>query len=471
MSKGEGIVKGNQDDSPFKITDHILDPVIVHALAAVDPYRLVTRRVALEKDSLRIDQQTVDLRPFERVHVLGAGKGAVSLFHGLEAVMGDRIHGGRIVSVETHAFSHSRVRFYPGSHPVPGPLSLAAGEAMARYAKDEVGEKDIVIFLLTGGASALAVLPCPPLRLEDKINVTRLLLASGAGIDEINCVRKHLSLLKGGRLAQMISPAPVVSLILSDIIDSPLEAIGSGPSVGDSTSFADAAAVLHRYRLEEKAGARVMDFLLRGIDGEIADTPFPGAEIFSRNRHFVLGDNLTALTAACEAAEAVGIPAYILTSADRGEASEAAKVYAAVVKEVIRSGSPFPPPVLLLSGGELTVTLKGKGTGGRNQEFILALLEELKGVVHPFHILSIGSDGIDGPTDAAGAWIDHRTMSMVKANNLDIRSFLKDNNSYAFFDLIDGLIKTGPTGTNVMDIRMFFIPRCASDGYAARTPS
>lgn len=445
----------------FKTADDVIDntmgQITGHSLEAVDPFRLMTRRVSIENDFLVTDGQKIDLRPFERIHVLGAGKGAVSLFNGLEMLLGDRIHGGIIVSIEAHAFSHPRVKFYPGTHPVPGPGSLAAGEAVARYIKSDVGKKDLVIFLLTGGASSLLVLPYPPLRLEDKTNVTRLLLASGAEIDEMNCVRKHLSLLKGGRLAEMISPAAVVSFILSDVIDSPPDAVGSGPSVGDSTSFADAAAVIQKYGLEKAAGAKVMDFLQKGTAGKIADTPLPGAGIFSRNRHFILGDNLTALTAARQAAGSMGIPAYILTSADRGEASEAAKVYAAVVKEIMRSGSPFPAPVLLLSGGEFTVTIKGKGKGGRNQEFILAMLKELKGVTHPFSILSMGTDGIDGPTDAAGAWIDEHTISKANAKKLDIGSFLKENNSYEFFDRVGGLLRTGPTGTNVMDIRLFFI--------------
>ncbi len=458
MSMGAAFPMGKWGETFLKIIDH--------ALEAVDPYRLIREHVRLEGDLLRVGGKTaprrggpiIDLGGIDKIHVLGAGKGAVSLFNGLESVPGLRIHGGIIVSVKEHAFSHPPVTFYPGEHPVPGPPSLAAGEAVSDYAENEVGENDLVIFLLTGGASALMVLPHPPLELADKIGINRLLLASGAGIDEINCVRKHLSALKGGRLAEKISPAPVISLILSDIIDSPLEDIGSGPSVGDSTSFADARGILEKYGLVEKVGTRVLDFLERGVGGGVADTPFPGAEKFSRNLHFLLGDNLTALTAGRESAEALGIPVHILTSADRGEAVEAAKVYAAMVKEIVRSGNPFQPPVLLLSGGELTVTLKGKGRGGRNQEFVLAVLDELKDVNRPFHIVSMGTDGIDGPTDAAGAWIDHRTMAKVKEQGLDIKSFLRNNNSYEFFNRIDQLIKTGPTGTNVMDLRMFYIP-------------
>ncbi len=431
-----------------------------HALKAVDPYQLILNHVKVEaeKNLLHIKDKTFDLKQLDKIHVLGAGKGAAALFKGMETVMADRIHGGVIVSVEDHAFSHAAVTFYPGSHPIPGPQSLAAGQAMMAYIKNNVGAEDLVFFLLTGGASSLLAAPASPLELADKIEITRLLLGSGADIYEINCVRKLLSALKGGRLAKMVSPTRLFSLILSDIIDSPLEDIGSGPSVGDSTSFADAAAVLHKYRLMGKIPLRVRDYLGKGVEKKVADTPSPDAEIFSQNSHFLLADNLTALTAAKESAEASGVPAYIMTSRDCGEASEAAKVYAAVMKEIIRSGNPFPPPVLLLSGGELTVTLKGKGKGGRNQEFVLAMLAQLKNVHHPFYILSMGTDGIDGPTDAAGAWIDHHTMAKVRKQKLDIKTYLNDNNAYEFFRKIDQLLRTGPTGTNVMDMRMFYLP-------------
>ena len=442
------------------IFPEFIPAAVADALKGVDPCQLILNHVTFEpgKELLHIKDKVFGLKRFGRIHVLGAGKGAAALFKGLKVVLADRIHGGVIVSLEDQAFSHAVVTFYPGSHPVPGPRSLAAGQAMMAYIKKNVGPEDLVIFLLTGGASSLLAVPAPPLELADKIEITRMLLTSGADIKEINCVRKHLSALKGGRLARMVYPARLISVILSDIIDSPLEDIGSGPSVGDSTSFADAAAVLTKYRLMEKIPERVRDYLGKGSEKKIADTPLPDAEIFAQNSHILLGDNLTALTAAKESAQASGVPAYIMTSRDCGEASEAAKVYAAVIKEIIYSGNPFPSPVMLLSGGELTVRLKGKGKGGRNQEFVLALLDQLKNLRHPFYILSMGTDGIDGPTDAAGAWIDHHTMAKVEKQKLDIKKYLNNNDAYTFFNALDQLIRTGPTGTNVMDLRLYYIP-------------
>lgn len=432
--------------------------IIRDALKAVDPFYLISSQLKIEKNFLHIKNQVFDLNHFDNIHVLGAGKGAVSLFKGLETVMGDRISGGIIISVKTQAFYHPTVKFYPGSHPVPSPQSLCAGEAVTDYIKNKVGPKDLIIFLVTGGASSLMAVPLPPVKLEDKIEITKLLLASGASINEINCTRKHLSTLKGGRLAEMIYPAKVISLILSDIIDSSLENIGSGPTVGDSTSFHDVREIFYRYKLDKNVPPRILKLIEDGIKKEITDTPLPESKIFLQNAHFLLGDNLTALKAARKSAEAQGVPAYIITSSDKGEASEAAGVYAAIVREIILSGNPFQSPVLLLSGGELTVTLKGHGKGGRNQEFVLALLYELEEIGQPFFILSMGTDGIDGPTDAAGAWIDQFTIKKVKDQNLDIKKYLKENNSYEFFNAIDQLIKTGPTGTNVMDLRMFYLP-------------
>jgi glycerate-2-kinase len=421
-------------------------------------------RVTLNNNIMSIGEQVFDLKNYDRIHVLGAGKGTVGLFNGLNTVLGRRIRGGVVVSIKEHipdVDSKSTVTFLPGSHPVPDSSSLKAGEAMIHYIKTEVAAGDLVVFLVTGGTSALLAVPAERLTLEDKIETTRLLLASGARIEEINCVRKHLSAVKGGHLAEKIYPARLVTLILSDIIESPLEHIGSGPTIGDSTTYTDAREILLRYGLINRVPANVSAHLDNGVEGKIADTPLPGAAMFSQNRHILLGDITTALNEAKKCAETYGIPAYILSAADNGEASEKAKEYARLVKKILQTKQPFKPPVLLLSGGELTVTLKGKGKGGRNQEFVLAMLAELKDVVsrdQRFCIFSMGTDGIDGPTDAAGAWIDHNTMDKVKKHGLNIHDYLNDNNSYEFFDTLGQLLKTGPTGTNVMDLRGFFVP-------------
>ncbi len=426
-------------------------------MQAVDPHHLVVDRVTTERNLLYIRGRRFDLNGFNQIHVLGAGKGAAYLYLGLKEVLGQRIAGGIIVSSPAHGFTDERVKFLPGSHPIPDETSLEAGRAVVHYARERVGKKDLVFFLVTGGASAMLVHPAPGVEFQDKVAANCLLISSRAGINEINCVRKHLSLLKGGGLAKMVYPARMITLVVSDIVDSPLEDIGSGPTVADPTTFADAYQVLEKYCLLPDLPPQIKNYFLKGIKKKIADTPSPGTKIFANHHHFLLADNLTALEAAKAGAAHLGLEAHILTSRDQGEAAGAAKVYSAVVKEIIRSRQPFKPPVLLLSGGELTVALKGKGKGGRNQEFVLSMLKDLKKVTHPFHVLSMGTDGIDGPTDAAGAWIDEKTSRKAKRLNLDIEHYLDNNDSYHFFQKIDQLIKTGPTRTNVADLRMFYL--------------
>lgn len=432
----------------------VIEKIIYRALAKVDPCRLVPDNLRLEGNRLYIKDQWFDLDRFDKVHAVGVGKGAPFLFEGLDIVLGRRIDGGVIVSLEDHAFNHDRVKFCAGSHPVPDQRSLNAGKAVTRYIKNNVGSHDLVFFLITGGASALMVQPAPGIELEDKIEINKLLLGCGAEINEINCVRKHMSALKGGKLARLVYPARLVSLILSDIVDSPLGAIGSGPSIHDSTPVSQAFAVLQKYKLIEKLPPGVRDFFQRVSSPVDID--------LSKNVHFLVGDNRAALEAARSSAEGMGIRAHILTSRDKGEASEAAKIYAGIVKETVYTKTPFKPPVLLLSGGELTVTLavppgKKIGKGGRNQAFVLYMLKELKDIVHPFCVVSIGTDGLDGPTDAAGAWVDRETMSRVGQLGLAMDDYLGCHDSYHFFQKIGQHIKTGPTRTNVMDLRMFYI--------------
>jgi glycerate-2-kinase len=437
--------------------EKFFDRLIAHALQKVDPCRLILDNLRLENNRLFIKDKSFDLDSFENIHVIGAGKGAPFLWEGLNTIMGDRLTGGVVVSPGNHSLIHDRVQFITGSHPAPDQRSLDAGKAVGRYVETHVGDHDLVFFLITGGASALMVEPAPGIRLEDKIAINKLLLASGAEIDEINRVRKQMSALKGGKLAQRIYPARVITLVLSDIVDSPLEAVGSGPTIPGGAASGQALAVLRKYGLLKQLSPGVQDFFQRRVE----ETPvFPGIE---KNVHFLLGHNRAALEAARDCAREQNIPCHILTSRDKGEASEAAKIYAAVIKEIIHDQTPFKPPVLLLSGGELTVTLapppgKEPGRGGRNQAFVLHMLNELKDITHPFCIASIGTDGIDGPTDAAGAWIDQRTAGKAQKLNLDINEFLETYDSYNFFQHIDQQIKTGPTRTNVMDLRLFYVP-------------
>jgi len=431
--------------------------IIKKALNAVDPYNLVLNNLGIQDNILFIKDKKIDLSKFGKIHILGCGKGATYLYKGVKKIVGQRINSGIIVSIKEHSFKDKRVKFFEGSHPIPNKSSLESGNALYNYVKNEIKSNDLVFFLISGGASSILIKPFQGINFEDKIKINKLLLLCGADIKEINCVRKHISAIKGGRIAELIFPAKIITLIVSDIIDSPFEHIGSGPTIGDSTTFSDAYEVLKKYNLTQKLRVGIRDYFLKGINKEIPETPHPDSEIFSKNYNFLIGDNLIALESAKKEAERLGIKTFILTSRDNGEPLQVAKVYSSMLKEILCTKDPIKSPLLILCGGELNVYVKGKGKGGRNQEFVLNMLKELKAIKKPFYISSIGTDGIDGPTDAAGAWIDEKTINKVNRLKLNIDSYLKENDSYNFFKKINHLIKTGPTRTNVMDFRMFYV--------------
>jgi glycerate 2-kinase len=432
--------------------------IIRQTLKSVEPAHLVQTQIRIKSNQLIIKEKKFDLNRVDKIHVIGAGKAVSNLYLGIKKKFGPRIHGGIIISPNTGKVPDENVEFLAGNHPVPGKKSFNAGRRVVKYLSTRVGPDDLLLVLITGGASSMMCYPWPGLEPNDIIQLNKKLIASGASIREINCIRKHLSGLKGGRLAERVYPAHIITLILSDIIGSPLEDIGSGPSIGDSTTFDDAYAILEKYKLMRPLSPGLRDHFKKGRKNQIPETPSPGNSAFKNNLHFLLGDNSIFLRTARQYAESLGIKSIILTSRDRGEAREGARIFAAIMEEIVYQKQPFKPPVLILSGGELTVTLKGKGKGGRNQEFVLQMLKELKDIPNPFFVLSMGTDGIDGPTDAAGAWIDEKTMKNAKKYNLDINEYLKNNDSYAFFNRINRLVKTGPTNTNVMDFRMFYIP-------------
>ncbi len=378
------------------------------------------------------------------IFLFSVGKAAYSTIRGAMEVLGKRVKKAmavglgkeRIKGVETHQ----------GSHPYPDRKSLRAGEAALKFAQERrEGEK--VIFLLSGGASSLMVYPHPPFTLEDLQDIYRKLILSGASIGEINTVRRHISAIKGGRLAQAFYPAEVLTLALSDVRFDVAEDIGSGPTVGDRTTKEDAEEVLRNYGLFNYIPK------LR----EVPETPKPWEPVFKRSSFLVLANTLKVLRDIKEKAEAQGIRTFILTGEDAGEAKEVAKIYAGIMAEVLRSSNPVSPPVLLLSGGELTVTVRGKGKGGRNTEFVLSLLMETASLKGKFCALSMGTDGIDGPTDAAGAFFCQDVFE--KAMALKPKAYLENNDSYRFFEKLGLLLKTGPTDTNLRDIRLFWIEK------------
>jgi glycerate 2-kinase len=410
------------------------------ALAAADPADAVARYLKRH-----------DFSEYPHIYVIGAGKAGASMALAAERVLGAHISGGLVNVKDGHTAKLRRIELNECGHPVPDARGVAGAERIARIAA-EAARGDLVLCLMSGGGSALLPLPAPPITLEEKQAVTRLLLACGANIHEINAVRKHISLIKGGQLARLAAPATVESLLLSDVIGDNLDVIGSGPTAPDASTFADAAAILDKYALGDRVPASVRERLDRGIRGEIAETPKVDDPLFRRVRNTVIGSNRLALDAAARCARGLGYRTLVLASGIEGETREIARMHAAIAREVAKTGQPVRPPACLITGGETTVTLKGNGLGGRNQEFVLAAAIDIAGLPRTV-VLSAGTDGSDGPTDAAGAIANGETLR----RNPDARRYLEANDSYHYFEALGDLVKTGPTHTNVMDVRVILV--------------
>jgi hydroxypyruvate reductase len=339
-------------------------------------------------------------------------------------------------------------------HPIPDQAGVEGTQRMADLLAGAT-ERDLVLAVLSGGGSALLVLPAPGLTLADLQDTTDLLLRSGATIVELNAVRKHLSQIKGGGLARLAGRAPVVSLILSDVVGDPLDVIAAGPTAPDPTTFAEAWAVVERYGLVERLPEGTRRHLQAGLDGDLPDTPKPDDPLFERVHNLLVGNNRLAAEAAVEAARANGLNALLLSTYVEGEARQVARVAAALAKEMVAHGRPAPLPACLVWGGETTVTVRGQGKGGRNQELALAAALALEGLPQVL-LVALGTDGTDGPTDAAGAVATGKTINRARSLGLDPVAHLENNDAYPFFHALNDLILTGPTGTNVNDLMFLF---------------
>jgi glycerate 2-kinase len=442
----------------MKATYDRAEKIFLAGLSAVEPGRLVRAGLKRENDKLRIQGREFDLDAWERIYVISIGKASRALAAGFMDVLGDRVSEGLVTCRPEELSWPDRLTGIPAAHPLPDAESVRAAELAVRLAR-RAGERDAVFFLVSGGGSSHLCLPAPGVSLEDKRGVTDGLQKAGADIRELNIVRKHISRIKGGGLAKEAFPATVISLVVSDVLGNDLEAIASGPAHWDSSTFADAVEILMRYGLWRDSPPSVKRVLESGAAGSVPETPKAGDRVFSGVHSFIIGDNRMALEAARAEAVASGFEATILDGADHGEARAAAASYCD--RLLITGSSPARPdaPLCLLTGGELTVTVRGKGLGGRNTEFVLACLLNLSGMIHGWLVLSLGTDGRDGPTDAAGAWADESTKVRAAARGLDPGRFLAENDSYTFFKKAEGLIMTGPTGTNVMDLRILLLDR------------
>jgi glycerate 2-kinase len=426
-------------------------------LSAADPVQAVLRHVAVKDDVLLADGKKYPLGRYRRVVVVGAGKASASMALALERLLGKRITTGLINVKDGHLAKLRRIELNECSHPMPDARGVAGAARIAELAR-EASADDLVICVISGGGSALLPLPADGVTLEEKQATTRLLLACGATIHEINALRKHISAIKGGQLARLAAPAAVLTLLLSDVIGDDPDVIGSGPTVPDSSTYARAHEILRRYDLLEQVPLVVRARIEAGMRGEVPETPKPGDAIFRRTQNLVVGSNRLAVDACAAKARELGFRTLILSTFVQGETRDVASVHAAIAKEMLASGRPVKPPACVISGGETTVTLKGTGKGGRNQEFALAAAIELARLPDVL-VLSGGTDGSDGPTDAAGALADGTTVARGEAEGVEAKDYLANNDSYTFFDRIGDLIRTGPTNTNVMDIRLVLAGR------------
>ena len=424
-------------------------------LQAVEPGMAVRKACRREGEHFFIGEHDYDLSQIDNVYVLGAGKASAPMAAAIEEFLGSRIKGGIINVKYGHLAELGYIRLVEAGHPVPDENGEQGSGEILDLAK-AAGKDDLVLCLMSGGGSALTPLPAQGLTLKDKQDTIKVLLVCGATIHEINAIRKHTSRLKGGRLAQASYPATLVSLILSDVVGDNLDVIASGPTVPDASSFPECMEIFNKYSIIEKLPIKVVDHIKAGAEGVISETPKAGDPVFERTQNLIIGSNMNAIRAAKQKAEALGYNSIVLSSMIEGETRDVAHVHGAIAREIVKTGHPIEAPACILSGGETTVTITGQGLGGRSQEFSLAAAIDVADVDGGV-VLCAGTDGTDGPTDAAGAIADTHTISRALSAELNPHKFLTANDSYHFFEQLNDLFKTGPTNTNVMDLRIVLV--------------
>jgi len=427
-----------------------LEDIFKAGVKAVDPERAVQKYVRRKGNQLFVGDCSYILDSYKRIFLIGAGKGTAPMAKALEDILEEWLTNGMIIVKYGHGIPLEKTQILEADHPIPDDAGLRATEELLKQVK-RCTEEDLIICAFSGGGSALLPAPSFPITLDQKQATTRLLLECGATINEINAIRKHLSRSKGGWLAKEAYPATIVSLLLSDVIGDRLDVIASGPTVPDESTFSDCINIIDRYKLSDRLPSTVVEYFKKGAAGSLPETPKAEDPVFSQVQNLIVGNNRESLLAAKERAISLGYNTIVLSSQIEGEAREVAQVFAAIGKEIFQANLPISPPACVIAGGETTVTIKGRGKGGRNQELALACAIAIDGW-GGISLLSAGSDGTDGPTDAAGAIVNGTTCKRARQTNLYPRDFLLANDSYTFFESLGDLLKTGPTRTNVMDI-------------------
>ncbi|ASJ05063.1 glycerate kinase type-2 family protein [Thermococcus barossii] len=424
------------------------------AIESADPYAAVRRSLRVAGDRLMVSGKELPLSG--RVYLLAFGKAACAMARAAAEILGERIEEGVIVTKYGYAEEcpkTERLRVIEAGHPVPDENSLLGGRFGLELA-EKVGENDVLLVLISGGGSSLFLLPERGISLDDKIRTNELLLRSGARIYEINTVRKHISAVKGGKLAKRVRET-VVSLILSDVVGDPLEAIASGPTVKDPTTFKDAHRILRLYGVWDKLPESVRRHVELGLEGKVEETL---KEDLPNVHNFVVGSNTLACESALAKAKELGYNPLLLTTTLEGEAREIALAIGSIVQEIARYDRPVPRPAVLIAGGEWTVTIEGEaGLGGPNQEFTLSIARKIAGL--DAVVLAVDTDGTDGPTDAAGGIVDGRTLGLLEKMGVDVEEALRRHDAYRALEKAGALLKTGPTGTNVNSLIIAVVPK------------
>lgn len=434
--------------------------VLQAALVAVDPGAAVRRCMQRKGDVLQIGSACYDLREIQKIFLLGIGKAAIPMGAAAAEILTDHLSAGLLITKYGHAAAENtnfpqHIHIWEAGHPIPDERSLSAGKLGLAFV-EQAGENDLVICAISGGGSALFTVPAEEIFLDDLQQLTAQLLRCGATIQEINTLRKHLDRVKGGGLARAALPAHIVALALSDVVGDPLDVIASGPTVPDPTTYADAWQILEKYHLVESAPLAVVKYLRAGLSGDVPDTAKVDDPLFDRVQNFVIASNRLAAEAGAVQALQEGYQSYLLTTTLQGEASNQGQELAVFARQVASTGIPVNRPACIIAGGETTVTIQGNGLGGRNQELALGAVErlaKLEGVC----MVTLATDGGDGPTDAAGAVVRGDSHQRALSLGLDPEEYLRRNDAYHFFKALGDLIYTGPTQTNVNDLIFIFM--------------
>jgi glycerate 2-kinase len=434
-----------------------INTILKFSLASVDPYYCVLKTIHLNDDNLTIAKTKINLEKIKNIYIIGIGKAAIPMAKAVEEKIGVKITGGFLISKnQSEGFEELIEKGFQiefGSHPIPDKRSIDCAIKLEKFVGN-IESDDLIITVISGGGSALMVLPYEGISLTDIRELTKILLRSGATIQEINTIRKHIDRIKGGGLAKMVFPAKMMTLILSDVVSDEISMIASGPTTYDETSFFDALTIIRKYDIEEKIPENILIHLNKGFHGEIIETIKQEEKYVQNISNTIIGSISSVVKAAEEIARNLGYTTLVNSKKIIGEASVVGRVESAKFIKMVENDQ-YVKPACLIAGGETTVTVSGNGKGGRNQELALGAIEQFENYDNCC-LISLATDGEDGPTDAAGAFITGASLKIARENGLESKQYLKNNDSYSFFEKTNSLIKIGPTGTNVNDLLLMF---------------